>query len=151
MLQGSQQRYFARVSLLNNIVLLTIKATITLKKKNINRKSSIKPPPPMVGGMVQNSANQNHYQHQQQICSSPFFFYINNKICPTSTINIIINIRNIPRSTKIALFFNDDLPHNQHRISTSTTKHVQEFGDERLTMVEGGWDPEILITGHTGK
>ena len=33
MLQGSQQRYFARVSLLNNIVLLTIKATITLKKK----------------------------------------------------------------------------------------------------------------------
>ena len=29
--------------------------------------------------------------------------------------------------------------------STSTTKHVQQFGDERLAMVEGGWDPEILI------
>ena len=30
-------------------------------------------------------------------------------------------------------------------------KHVQQFGDERLAMVEGGWDPEILITGHAGK
>ena len=55
--------------------------------------------PCMVGGMVQNSTNQNHYQHQQPICSSTFFFYINNKIHPTSTINIIINIRNIPNST----------------------------------------------------
>ena len=53
----------------------------------------------MVGGMVQNSTNQNHYQHQQPICSSTFFFYINNKIRPTSTINIIINIRNMPNST----------------------------------------------------
>ena len=43
----------------------------------------------------------------------------------------------MPTSTKIPLFFNDDLPHNQHRISTSTTKHVQQFGDERLTMVQG--------------
>ena len=43
------------------------------------------------------------------------------------------------------------MPHNQHRTSTSTTKHVQQFGDERLAMVEGGWDPEILITGHVGK
>ena len=57
----------------------------------------------------------------------------------------------MPTSIKISLFFNDDLPHNQHRISTSTTKHVQQFGDERLTMVGGGWDPEILITGHAGK
>ena len=53
------------------------------------------------------------------------FFYINNKIRPTSTISIIINIRNMPTSIKIPLFFDvDDLPHNQHRISTSTTKHV---------------------------
>ena len=43
------------------------------------------------------------------------------------------------------------LPHNQDRTSTSTAKHVQQFGDERLAMVEGGWDPEILITGHAGK
>ena len=57
----------------------------------------------------------------------------------------------MPTSTKIPLFFNDDLLHNQHRTSTSTTKHVQQFGDERLAMVEGGWDPEILITGHAGK
>ena len=35
--------------------------------------------------------------------------------------------------------------------STSTTKHVQQFGDEQLAMVDGGWDPEILITGHAGK
>ena len=53
----------------------------------------------MVGGMVQNSTNQNHHQHQQPICSSTFFFYINNKIRPTSTINIIINHRNMPNST----------------------------------------------------
>ena len=53
----------------------------------------------MVGGMVQNSTNQNHYQHQQPICISTFFFYINNKIRPTSTINIIINHRNMPNST----------------------------------------------------
>ena len=53
----------------------------------------------MVGGMVQNSTNQNHYQHQQPICSSTFFFYINDKIRSTSTINIIINIRNMPNST----------------------------------------------------
>ena len=44
----------------------------------------------------------------------------------------------MPTSTKIPLFFDDDLPHNQHRTSTSTTKHVQQFGDERLAMVEGG-------------
>ena len=43
------------------------------------------------------------------------------------------------------------MPQNQHRTSTSTSKHVQQFGDERLAMVEGGWDPEILITGHAGK
>ena len=40
---------------------------------------------------------------------------------------------------------------NQHRASTSTTKHVQQFADERLAMVEGGWDPEFLITGHARK
>ena len=49
------------------------------------------------------------------------------------------------------LFSNDDFPHNQHRTSISTTKHIQQFGDERLAMIEGGWDPEILITGHAGK
>ena len=53
----------------------------------------------MVGGMVQNSTNQNHYQHQQPICSSTFFFYINNKNRPTLTINTIINIRSMPKST----------------------------------------------------
>ena len=35
--------------------------------------------------------------HQSAV--QPFFFYINNKIHPTSTINIIINIRNMPNST----------------------------------------------------
>ena len=53
----------------------------------------------MVGGMVQNSTNENHYQHQQPIYTSTFFFYINNKIRPTSTINTIINIRNMLNST----------------------------------------------------
>ena len=47
--------------------------------------------------------------------------------------------------------FNDDFPLNQHYTSTSTTKHAQQFGDERLAMVEGGWGPEFLITGHAGK
>ena len=59
-----------------------------------------------------------------------FFFYINNKIRPTSTINIIINIPNMlnstikgnSTSTKIPLLFNDDLPHNQHRTWTLTRK-----------------------------
>ena len=36
-----------------------------------------------------------------------------------------------------------------HRLQQQ--KRVQQFGDERLAMVEGGWDPEILITGHAGK
>ena len=48
---------------------------------------------------MQNSTNQNHYQHQQPIYTSKFFFYINNKIRPTSTINVIINIRNMLNST----------------------------------------------------
>ena len=69
----------------------------------------------MVGGMVQNSTNQNHYQHQQPICSSTFFFYINNKIHPTSTINIIINIRNIPNSTT------RENQHSQKFLFSSTT------------------------------
>ena len=69
----------------------------------------------MVGGMVQNSTNQNHYQHQQPICSSTFFFYINNKIHPTSTINIIINIRNIPNSTT------RENQHQQKFLFSSTT------------------------------
>lgn len=43
------------------------------------------------------------------------------------------------------------MAHNQHRTSTSTKKHVQQFEDERLAMVEGGWDPQILITVHAGK
>jgi len=30
-------------------------------------------------------------------------------------------------------------------------KYVQQFGDERVDMVKGGWHPEILITGHAGK
>ena len=38
-----------------------------------------------------------------------------------------------------------------HRLNFNNKKHVQQFGDERLSMVEGGWDPEILITGHAGK
>ena len=65
----------------------------------IQRKDVLAVLPTMVGGMVQNSTNQNHHQHQQPICSSTFFFYINNKIRPTSTINIIINHRNMPNST----------------------------------------------------
>ena len=69
----------------------------------------------MVGGMVQNSTNQNHYQHQQPICSSAFFFYINNKIRPTSTINIIINIRNMPNSTT------RENKHQQKFLFSSTT------------------------------
>ena len=69
----------------------------------------------MVGGMVQNSTNQNHYQHQQPICSSTFFFYINNKIRPTSTINIIINIRNMPNSTT------RENQHQQKFLFSSTT------------------------------
>ena len=96
--------------------------------------------------MMQTSTNQNHYQHQQPISSSTFFFFINNKIRPTSPINTIINIRSMPNSTtkenqhqQKFLF----LPHNQHRTSTSTTKRIQQFGDERLAMVEGGWDPEF--------
>ena len=51
----------------------------------------------------------------------------------------------------IPLFFNDDLPHNQHHTLTSALQHVQQFGDERIAVVEGGWDPEILITGQAGK
>ena len=111
----------------------------------------------MVGGMVQNSTNQNHYQHQQPICSSTFFFYINNKIHPTSTINIIINIRNMPNSTtrenqhqQKFLFFSTTIcltTNIGHRLQQ---KHVQQFGDERLAMVEGGWDPEILGKKHGG-
>ena len=69
----------------------------------------------MVGGMVQNSTNQNHYQHQQPICSSTFFFYINNKIRPTSTINIIINHRNMPNSTT------RENQHQQKFLFSSTT------------------------------
>ena len=69
----------------------------------------------MVGGMVQNSTNQNHHQHQQPICSSTFFFYINNKIRPTSTINIIINIRNMPNSTT------RENQHQQKFLFSSTT------------------------------
>ena len=80
-----------------------------------------------------------------------FFFYINNKIRPTSTINIIINFRNMPNSTT------KENHHQQKflsssatnclktRIDFSTTKARQQFGGERLVMVEGGWDPEILI------
>ena len=113
----------------------------------------------MVGGMVRNSTNQNHYQHQQPIYTSTFFFYINNKIRPTSTINVIINIRNMLNSTT------KQNQHQQKFLFSSTTiclttnivhrlqqqKHVQQFEDERLSMVEGGWDPEILIIGHAGK
>ena len=69
----------------------------------------------MVGGMVQNSTNQNHHQHQQPICSSTFFFYINNKIRPTSTINIIINHRNMPNSTT------RENQHQQKFLFSSTT------------------------------
>ena len=65
---------------------------------------------------MQNSTNQNHYQHQQPICSSTFFFYINNKIRPTSTINIIINIRNMPNSTTRELN-----QHQQKFLFSSTT------------------------------
>ena len=72
-------------------------------------------PNPMVGGMVQNSMNQNHHQHQQPICSSTFFFYINNKIRPTSTINIIINHRNMPNSTT------RENQHQQKFLFSSTT------------------------------
>ena len=32
-----------------------------------------------------------------------------------------------------------------HRLQQQ--KHVQQFGDERLAMVEGGWGPGILIMG----
>ena len=69
----------------------------------------------MVGGMVQNSTNQNHHQHQQPICSATFFFYINNKIRPTSTINIIINHRNMPNSTT------RENQHQQKFLFSSTT------------------------------
>ena len=69
----------------------------------------------MVGGMVQNSTNQNHHQHQQPTCSSTFFFYINNKIRPTSTINIIINHRNMPNSTT------RENQHQQKFLFSSTT------------------------------
>ena len=69
----------------------------------------------MVGGMVQNSTNENHYQHQQPIYTSTFFFYINNKIRPTSTINIIINIRNMPNSTT------RENQHQQKFLFSSTT------------------------------
>ena len=62
-----------------------------------------------------NSTNQNHYQHQQPICSSTFFFYINNKIRPTSTINTIINIRNMPNSTT------RENQHQQKFLFSSTT------------------------------
>ena len=41
---------------------------------------------------------------------------------------LLINIRIMTTSTKIPLFFNDDLPHNQHRTSTSTTKHTTIWG-----------------------
>ena len=87
------------------------------------------------------------------------FFYINNKIRPTLTINIIINIRNMPNSTT------RENQHQQKFLFSSTTiclttnighrlqqqKHVQQFGDERLAMVEGGWGPGILIMGLAGK
>ena len=87
------------------------------------------------------------------------FFYINNKIRPTLTINIIINIRNMPNSTT------RENQHQQKFFFSSTTiclttnighrlqqqKHVQQFGDERLAMVEGGWGPGILIMGLAGK
>ena len=54
----------------------------------------------MVGGMVQNSTNQNQATNiNNQPAVKIFFFDINNKIRPTSTINIIINIRNMPNST----------------------------------------------------
>ena len=43
------------------------------------------------------------------------FFYINNKIHPTSTINIIINIRNIPNSTT------RENQHQQKFLFSSTT------------------------------
>ena len=36
-----------------------------------------------------------------------------------------------------------------HRLQQQ--KHVPQFGDERLAMVEGGWGPGILIMGLAGK
>ena len=53
--------------------------------------------------------------------------------------------------SKIPLFFNDDLPHNQHRTSPSKTKHVQQFGDQPPSTIASRSYPEILITGHAGK
>ena len=92
--QNSRARIFVKTdrSCDRDTTMLAFKLKLGAKN-NANRMRG------MVGGMVQNSTNQNHYQHQQPICSSTVFFYINNKIRPTSTINIIINIRNMPNST----------------------------------------------------
>jgi len=92
--QNSRARIFVKTdrSCDRDTTMLAFKLKLGAKN-NANRMRG------MVGGMVQNSTNQNHYQHQQPICSSKVFFYINNKIRPTSTINITVNIRNMPNST----------------------------------------------------
>ena len=88
----------------------------------------------MVGGMVQNSTNQNHYQHQQPICSSAFFFYINNKIRPTSTINIIINIRNMPNQQLKKTNFNKNSSFLQRRFAPQPTSYFDLNNKTRSTI-----------------
>ena len=56
-----------------------------------------------------------------------FFFYINNKIRPTSTINIIINIRNMPNSTT------KENHHQQKFLSSSATNCLKTKIDVSTT------------------
>ena len=113
----------------------------------------------MVGEMVQNSRNQNHFQ-QQPIYSLSFYF--NNNIGPISTTNTTTKTKNTPNpekesqstSTTIAIVYNnksDHLKTNVKTVSTSTAKHIQQFGDERLAMVVGGWDRKFRMVGHAGR
>jgi len=116
----------------------------------------------MVGGMLQNSRNQNHFQHQQPIYSSTFSFEINNKIGPISMTNTTTKTKNTPNfekesestSTTITLVYNNESDHfktNIETVSTSTAKHVQQFGDERLAMVVGDWNRKFPMVGHAVK
>ena len=90
--------------------------------------------------MVQNSTNQNHYQHQQPIGSSTFFSYINNKIRPTSTINIIINIRNMPNSTTRENQHEQNSSFLQRRFASQPTSDIAFKNKTRSTI----WDPTSL-------
>ena len=101
---------------------------------------------------MQKSTNQNYNQHQQPICSSTvfststikaaqlqrFMYKSTFEICLSQQLKKVNINKFLVSSTTMCLKSNVVHKHQQNE------KHVQQFGDERLAMVEGGWDPEIF-------